>query len=280
MNLALGTVQFGMDYGVTNPAGTTPINEVERILNIAKENNINTIDVSPAYGNSEQILGDIGVDDWQIITKTTSLKNGVDAVIKNFHQSLKNLKQTKVDGLLIHDMSDVKNKQFDSLFKKLHELKEEGLIKRIGFSTYTPEQVDFLLENFDFNLIQVPLNVFDNRLIEGRQLKKLKNKGIEIHARSVFLQGILLGFNHLNDYFLTWKNQFLNYQQQVEESGSSLLEYALNFALNTEELDKVLVGVNSMHQLSDIIKASQKNRVVKAFEINDIDLLNPSLWQV
>jgi predicted oxidoreductase len=106
----------------------------------------------------------------------------------------------------------VENEQFDTLFSKLNELKQQGLIEKIGFSTYMPEQVDFLLENFDFDLIQLPFNVFDNRLIVKGQLKKLKAKSIEIHARSVFLQGILLNFDNLSDYFLTWERQFIEYQ--------------------------------------------------------------------
>jgi len=160
----------------------------------------------------------------------------------------------------------------------LNELKEEGVIKKIGFSTYTPEQVDFLLENFDFDLIQVPFNVFDTRLVEGGQLKALKKKNIEIHARSVFLQGVLLSFDSLSDYFSTWDAQFEQYQGLVREKELSLLEYALNFALNTQELDKILVGVDSVNQLTDIVNAFKSDVDLKAFKIDDINLLNPNLW--
>jgi aryl-alcohol dehydrogenase-like predicted oxidoreductase len=99
--------------------------------------------------------------------------------------------------------------------------------------------------NFDFDLIQLPFNVFDNRLIVEGQLKKLKAKSIEIHARSVFLQGILLNFDNLSDYFLTWERQFIEYQAMVKNSGLSLLEYALTFVLSIQEIDKILVGVDS-----------------------------------
>ena len=154
------------------------------------------------------------------------------------------------------------------------------MIKKIGFSTYTPEQVDFLLENFDFDLIQVPFNIFDTRLIEGGQLQALKKKNIEIHARSIFLQGVLLDFDNLSSYFSKWKKQFDKYQSTVEKSGLSLLEYALNFTLNVQEIDKILVGVNSADQLKEIVQAKKKQSSLSAFPIDDIALLNPGLWKV
>jgi len=280
MKLALGTVQFGLDYGVTNHDGQVAIDEVKNILDYAKDKGIDTLDTASGYGNSEQVLGEVGVNNYRIITKTTPLKNGVDGVIKGFHQSLDSLNIGQVDGLLIHNIDDTKDKRFGKLFYKLNELKEEGVIKKIGFSTYTPEQVNLLLEKFDFDIIQVPFNVFDTRLILGGQLEALKSKGVEIHARSVFLQGVLLNFDNLSDYFSTWKKQFEEYQVIVKRSNLSLLEYALNFALSTQEIDKILVGVNSENQLKEIVHAVKKQSSLEAHLIGDINLLNPSLWKL
>ena len=277
--LALGTVQFGLDYGITNQSGQVTIKEVKGILDFAKENGIDVLDTASGYGNSEKVLGGVGVDNYQIITKTISLKNGVDKVIDGFYQSLDDLSQKQVEGLLIHNIQDIENKQFSALFDKLNELKQQGLIKKIGFSTYTPEQVNFLLENFDFNIIQVPFNVFDTRLIQSGQLQALKSKGVEIHARSVFLQGVLLDFDNLSDYFLTWKAQFTEYQAMVKNSGLSLLEYALNFVLSVQEIDRVLVGVNNEQQLREIVLSLKGLDGLEDYFINDINLLNPSLWK-
>jgi len=277
--LALGTVQFGLDYGITNQSGQVTIKEVKGILDFAKENGIDVLDTASGYGNSEKVLGEVGVDNYQIITKTISLKNGVDRVIDGFYQSLDDLSQKQVEGLLIHNIQDIENKQFSALFNKLNELKQQGLIKKIGFSTYTPEQVNFLLENFDFNIIQVPFNVFDTRLIQSGQLQALKSKGVEIHARSVFLQGVLLDFDNLSDYFLTWKAQFTEYQAMVKNSGLSLLEYALNFVLSVQEIDRVLVGVNNEQQLREIVLSLKGLDGLEDYFINDINLLNPSLWK-
>ena len=278
--LALGTAQFGLDYGVTNSEGKVQVEEVELILGCAKENSINTLDTAASYGNSEEVLGSIGISDFQIITKTIPLKNGVDEVIKHFQQSLTFLNKSSVNGLLIHNINEIEHKNFNTLFKELTELKRQGLVNKIGFSTYTPEQVDFLLKNFDFDLIQVPFNIFDNRLIQGGQLQALNNKGIEVHARSVFLQGVLLDFNNLSNYFSPWKKEFSIYQETVKDNGLSLLECALNFVLNIREIDKVLVGVNSERQLKEIVQAVKRRSNLSAYPINDINLLNPSLWKI
>ena len=279
MKLALGTAQFGLDYGVTNHDGQVAIGEVKNILDYAKDKGIDTLDTAPSYGNSEKVLGGVGVNDFQIITKTTSLQVGVANVLQAFHQSLTDLNITSVDGLLIHNIEEVKDKQFDSLYKELNKLKQDKLINKIGFSTYTPDQVDFLLDNFDFDLIQVPFNVFDTRLIDGGQLQALKNKNIEVHARSVFLQGLLLDFKHLGDYFSKWTKEFDSYQETVQDSELSLLEYALNFALNTSELDKILVGVDNANQLLDIVNSSTIGVNLNEFSIDDVSLLNPVYWR-
>jgi len=276
--LALGTVQFGLDYGVTNQKGQVTIDKVKSILDFAKNNGINTLDTASAYGDSERVLGRVGGNDFQIITKTISINNGINKVVDGFYQSLEALNKKQIEGLLIHNISDIENTQFNTLFDKLNKLKKEGLIKKIGFSIYIPSQVDFLLSNFDFDLIQLPFNVFDTRLIEGGQLQALKDKNIEIHARSVFLQGVLLDFDNLSDYFSTWKSQFDEYYAMVKESRLSLLEYALNFALNIKEIDKVLVGVNSERQLREIVSSVKEQSDLNAHPIYDEDLLNPSNW--
>jgi aryl-alcohol dehydrogenase-like predicted oxidoreductase len=278
--LALGTVQFGLDYGISNIGGQVSLEEATKVIKLAKENDIDTLDTASGYGNSEKVLGKIGVNDLQIVTKTKSLQLGVDKVLQSFYQSLTDLNVTSVDGLLIHNIDDTKDKQFDTLYKELDKLKQDKLINKIGFSTYTPDQVDFLLDNFDFDLIQVPFNVFDTRLIDGGQLQILRNKQIEIHARSIFLQGLLLNFKQLGSYFSKWIVQFNNYQEIVNDSELSLLEYALSFVLNTKEIDLTLVGVSNISELTEIIHASNLNLDLKGYAIDDINLLNPSLWKL
>lgn len=276
--LALGTAQFGLNYGITNLEGKVQRNEVQSILSFAKSHRIISLDTAPGYGTSEQVLGEIGIQDFKVITKTVPLVSGVNNVIKSIINSIQILGVDCLEGILIR-AKDIEENDIDVLYSELLKFKQDKLINKIGFSAYSPEQVDSLLANFDFDLIQVPFNIFDSRLSTGGQLSSLSNKNIEIHARSIFLQGILLDFNNLPNYFNSWSEQFYDYRLMVKDSGMSLLEYALNFVLNFSEIDKVIVGVNSKHQLNDIVKASSSEFSIEAFPINEVNLLNPSLWQ-
>ncbi len=136
------------------------------------------------------------------------------------------------------------------------------------------------LANFEFDLIQLLFNVFNNRLTQGGQLTELKNRAVETHARSVFLQGVLLGFNDLSSYFSTWKKQFKDYQIMVKESDFFLVRICTNFALSIQEIDKVLVGVNTERQLREIIKSVKEQGALNAHPIYDINLLNLSFWKL
>lgn len=280
MKLALGTVQFGLDYGINNFEGQVLLDETKKILKIARRHKIKVLDTAPVYGESEAILGSIGVKNFDITTKTIPLKTDFNQVTAAFIKSLEKLKIEKVHGLLIHDLNDMKKNQFHYLYNALKLLKKEGLTKKIGFSAYSPDQVDFLLENFDFDIIQIPFNVFDIRLQNGNQLKKLKKNKVEVHARSIFLQGLLLNFDNLSNYFTSWRHEFDNYQKIVKESGLTKLEYALNFALNSNYIDKLVIGVNSAEQLLEIIKAEKKNEILQPFSIDDSNLLNPANWKI
>ena len=280
--LVIGTVQFGLDYGIFNKTERTSSINIKNILTLAAKSNINMLDTAYSYGCSEQALGEVGIKDFQVITKTSPLNKGVENVVDCFYQSLKKLNKTEIYGLLIHNIDEVTSKDFSRLYKNIINFQEQGLIQKIGFSSYTPQQVNFLLENFDFDLIQLPINIFDQRLINGGQLMQLKNKGIEIHARSVFLQGILLELKKIPRFFLEWKNHFDMYENEL--NGNSLLDFALGFVLNISEIDKVVIGVNNCQQLEEIIESSQKkinfkSEDMKKFGIDDVNLLNPSNWK-
>lgn len=281
--IALGTVQFGLDYGISNASGQVSFEEVKKILKLAKESSIDTLDTASGYGNSEKVLGSAGVNDFKIVTKTAPLHLGVENVLRSFHQSLKDLNVTNVDGLLIHNIDDIKDKQFDTLYKAFEKLKQDKLINKIGFSTYTPNQVDFLLENFDFDLIQVPFNVFDTRLVDGGQLQSLKNKKIETHARSVFLQGLLLTLpNKRSKFFNKWSNLFKKWDLWLKSNNIIGLEAALNFALSENLIDKIVIGVDSNAHLTEVISASKVCTPDAPKNLNTTDeiLLNPSFWDV
>jgi len=281
--LTLGTVQFGLDYGISNASGQVSFKEVEKILQLAKESSIDTLDTATGYGNSEKVLGSIGVNDFQIVTKTAPLHLGVDNVLQSFRRSLDDLKIESVDSLLVHNIEDTQDKQFDSLYKELDKLKRDKLINKIGFSTYTPEEVDFLLNNFDFDVIQVPFNILDKRLIRSGMFDKLANQDVEVHARSIFLQGLLLmdeGSKH--KYFNRWKKLWQLWNEWLKDNKLTALEVTTRYVISTAEISKVLVGVNSKKHLQDILQASDGIIPVIPEDLysDDVDLLNPMNWNV
>ena len=284
MKLALGTVQFGIDYGVANTKGQVQIEEVHAILNYAQKNGVNTLDTASSYGNSEEVLGKFVVNDFKIITKTTSIKKGVNEVVRNFHQSLKNLKQQKVCGLLIHDINEIEHKRFDALFIELARLKQQGLVKKIGASVYNSQQIDYLLDNFSIDLIQLPINILDQRLISNDSLIKLKKHNVEIHARSAFLQGLLLmSTDTIPSWFNPIKDTLKLFHKEAKKQNLTKLQLALGFVQSLTEIDKVVVGVDSLQQLREIIDASSvkvNTAELSNIAINNSIFLNPSNWRV
>ena len=196
--LALGTAQFGLDYGVTNSKGKVQVEEVELILGCAKENSINTLDTAPSYGNSEEVLGSIGISDFQIITKTIPLKNGVDEVIKHFKQSLTFLNKSSVNGLLIHNINEIEHKNFNTLFKELTELKE---IKETLMANKT---ISGAIGSLIFSMLLIPFNY------EG-----LLNKNLP----SIFIITIVISvISQLGDLFIS----FIKRKAKIKDTGNLL----------------------------------------------------------
>ena len=158
MKLALGTAQFGLDYGITNSGGQVQIDEVRKILNLAKNNNINTLDTAPEYGNSEQVLGDVNTCDFKIVTKTRNFNQAVignkeiNLLTSDFKKSLKLLKQKSVYSVLVHNANDLLKPGADKIIKQLQILKQKGLLTKIGVSIYSDNQVQQIIDGFDIDL--------------------------------------------------------------------------------------------------------------------------------
>src|SRR5205085_51237 len=166
MKLGLGTVQFGLDYGISNATGRPAEAEVQTILSGAAAAGVRILDTATAYGESEAVLGRLTRpdDEFRIVTKIPRVTS-IEAIADTFAQSLQRLQRSSVYGLLLHDADDLLSAHGDRVFAQLRKLQQEGRTQKIGVSTYTPEQVDSLLPRYEFDLIQVPLNLFDQRLI-------------------------------------------------------------------------------------------------------------------
>lgn len=291
MTLGLGTVQLGMKYGVTNSRGQVPFEEAGRILSLAKDADVRILDTAPAYGASEEVLGKILPQDhrFQIVTKTPHLAAGTaasDAVrrlTETFEASLARLRQKKVYGLLVHGPEDLLQPFGKPLFAEMQRLKKAGWVEKIGVSVYDARQIDRILDAFDVDLVQLPLSVLDQRLVRSGHLQKLKKRGVEIHVRSVFLQGVLLTPPEaLPAHFDSIRGRLRRYHDMVHSLHMTPVQAALTFANALQEVDVVLCGVTSQDQLQQALEkavAPISTDVFSDFAIEDPDILNPARWE-
>jgi len=285
--LGLGTVQFGLDYGVSTSEGRVPSNEVTSILNYASDKRIEMLDTAPSYGESEKVLGSNLVNNFKIVTKTQNIaaqkvsSSDVKLIDKIFMKSLKNLNINSAYGLLVHDVRDLLKFGSEKLYGLLTVLKKEQKIRKLGVSIYDKGQLESILDLYDIDLVQLPLNILDRRLIDSDILTRLKNRGVEIHVRSVFLQGLLLmPKNQIPDKFVRWKQTWNIWHEWLADNEISALEASLRYAVAFPEVSKVLVGVESLNQLKEISRAldGALPDLPENLQIDDIDLLNPTNW--
>jgi aryl-alcohol dehydrogenase-like predicted oxidoreductase len=292
MKLALGTVQFGLDYGITNPTGRTSAIEVSRILNLAADSGIRLLDTAAGYGDSEKVLGrTLPVKHaFSIVTKTPALRadmagdEHIGHVIGSFRRSLEKLGQDRVYGVLVHRADDLLSVQGERLMGALLELKHQGLTKKVGVSVYNAEQIDAILSRYPVDLVQLPISILDQRLIASGHLSSLKSAGVEVHGRSVFLQGLLLMSPlTLPAHFLPMRDTLEEYRNYLESLGLTPLEAALGFVLGLPELDSIIVGVNTAGQLQEILAAQAVHvapQEMARFALADPAMLDPSQWRL
>ena len=290
MKLALGTAQFGGNYGISNTSGQVSRIEATTMLGIAKNAGIDTIDTAIMYGGSECCLGAVGIKDFNIISKLPSIPSEVNSVglwIDNqINASLGRLEVSSMYGLLIHNPSQLMDPTIGGdIYKNLRRLKESGLVKKIGVSIYDPNQLEAMISKFKFDIVQAPLNVFDSRLADSGWLKKLSDMGIEIHVRSVFLQGLLLlPKEKLPTKFIPWNEMFESWHKSLNNQGLTTIEAALAYAMSFSEVRKIIVGAIDSQQLDEIIQASYKNKKFICpsdlkYSLRNEALINPSLWE-
>jgi aryl-alcohol dehydrogenase-like predicted oxidoreductase len=279
--LGLGTVQFGKNYGINNNSGIVPKDEIFKILSVAKENGITLVDTATYYGKSEETLGKMpNIMDFEIVTKLPEKVENVEQCIKN---SLRRLNSKILYGCLFHNFDTFVNKP--NLWKDLIEFRTNGQIQKIGFSVYFPREIEYLLENkVDFNIIQLPYNLFDRRF--EYLFQTLKDKNVEIHVRSVFLQGLFFRpIQLLSKHFDSVIEKLVSLNNYCETNSITLNQLLLSFVLQSKYIDKVIIGVESVENLLDNINASQKNSfrikktLIDKYQVNDENILIPYLWK-
>ena len=312
MKIALGTAQFGLNYGISNKHGQVDKTQVADILNIAVGLGIDTLDCAGAYGNSEQVLGLLleqysSQKSFNIVSKIPELSPEQCSIYPFFDKTLKHLKQDKIATLLFHHADNLlHHPKKEQLFQQLQTLKVAKKINRIGVSVYNPEQLKAVALHYPIELAQVPMNVFDQRFISADIIELCQQKQIKLHVRSLFLQGLLLiEEDKLDPYFLPYKEKFLAFTRLAKYFGCSTLTLALSIVAqelpatlhrrNKEEhtvtphniIEKVVIGVCSSKQLSQVVNAYQQaqNLAIAAQELlsladDNLKLINPSLWKI
>jgi len=285
----LGTAQFGMHYGRFNRHGMPSQGDVREILEKAAQLGISCIDTAHAYGESEAVLGRCSatLKQYSIITKTPQFLGAeirdedVRFLREAFERSLCLMKQTSVHGLLIHHAPNLLQKNGEFLYREMVRIKEEGLVSRIGVSAYSGDIVEQIIERFPLDFVQLPINVLDRRLTESGSLYRIYESGTKIHARSVFLQGLILASpDSLVKRFHPVRDKLKAFHEAAKLAGVSVAHAAIHYLVGIPEIEKIIVGIDSMSQLENIFSGFPEKIEMNfdKFNVDNVDILNPTFW--
>lgn len=283
--LALGTVQFGLGYGVANKSGIVALEEVNRIIAAAAAAGMRTLDTAIAYGKSESVLGSCNVTGWEIVTKLPAVPDDCDGVEVWLHEQIeKSLARLNVDsvyGVLLHRPDQLFGVHGSALLRALQLIQIRGYTKKIGVSIYAPAELDDILDLGVFELVQAPLNILDRRLVDSGWAKQLRERGVELHARSVFLQGLLLmSTEQRPSKFNRWSSIWDEWARWLKVRRLSPVQACLQYVLSIPEVDRLVVGVDNLVHLQEILSASAGSLpdLPEWPTLPDIELINPAYW--
>ena len=284
--ISLGTVQFGLDYGINNKKGQIPEEEVFEILHKAAQSGINILDTAYAYGSSEQVIGKFikyHGEKFKIISKLPECKP--DEVLSIFNSTLQRLGSSRLYGYMFHSFKHYTDNP--EIWDILSDLKAKGNIEKIGLSLYYPSELEYIIDKkLPFDLIQVPYNVLDRRFEQYFPI--LKQMGVEILVRSVFLQGLLFKKpTELDAFFLKLRDKIASIHTLADKHNMPVAALCLNFVVLNEFVDHVIVGVDSMQNLKELIASSvYQNDVLGMMHDlyllreDDENIILPTKWKV
>lgn len=283
--LALGTVQFGLPYGIANQEGQVTRAVAKTMLQYSEANGIDTLDTAIAYGESESCLGEIGTRGFKLVTKLPALPdvhNGINGWVREqVVASFSRLGVDSVYGLLLHRPDQLLGTDGQELFNALCDLKISGLVQKIGVSIYAPSELDALTSRYRFDLVQAPFNLVDRRLYTSGWLKRLKDEDVEIHTRSAFLQGLLLvSRTSIPSKFAPWAELWDKWHNWIAQHSVSAVQASLAYPLRFPEIDRVVVGADSQEQLYQIIDSALAGITndLPDLHCEDEKLINPAYW--
>lgn len=257
--LTLGTAQFGLDYGITNGHGKLDQFQVASILSKAQTFGISKIDTAPGYGNAEEKLGLFGVKDFGIYSKIPRITENasVGKILETIKSSIRKLDVGKLDGLLLHYPWDLLNNNSEILVSAIKEAYLLGLYKKLGISVYDPDEVKKFLEIINFDFIQAPVNIMDRRFCDLDFFNFIKINGLSLHARSIFLQGLLLDkkMSQKPNLHIKLRQALDEWHLWLEKHDINALDAALSFALQNTNLNNIIFGVSCQSDLEQILSA-------------------------
>ena len=279
----IGTAQFGLDYGINNTRGKIQKDKVFKILDHAFCHGVRMLDTAFSYGDSEQVLGEYHRSKDNVFEVVSKIKPGrnQNGIID---ESLNRLERKKIYGMMVHDFKSFQENNL--IYSFLLDARDNGKILKCGFSVYYPDQIRYLFDNsIEFDFVQLPYSVLDQRF--ERLLPVLKSKGIEVHARSLFLQGLFFKPpQNLGGQFLPVKPKIEKLQHYAKTINVSLAAICINFALLNNDIDKIVVGVDSIENLKEDISALEDIDKVKDIysELQDLkvsnnDIVLPFTWK-
>lgn len=282
--IGIGTVQFGTIYGITNHHGQVDRPTAAEILRIARDAGVGLLDTAAQYGEAEQVIGEITANTpgYSIVTKTIASAAGIEAVVERARQSHKILGGRPLHGMLVHSALDLRADNGPELWATLLRLRDEGLFARIGISAYATDTPLELARRYRPDIMQVPVSVLDQRLVRNGVLHELKASGVEVHARSVFLQGAIfldpsdlpLGLRHVEPALSA-------FHRRLDDLDLTPAEAGIGYPLSIPEIDRVIVGMTSVGEARQILAAAATARsdvTWNTLAIDDEILLDPRLW--
>ena len=286
MKLALGTVQFGLPYGIANQAGQASRSEAKLMLQLASASGIDTLDTAIAYGSSETCLGEVGVQGFKLVTKLPVVPDDCGDVSAWIQQqvnlSLLRLGVTAVYGLLLHRPDQLLGANGAKIYQALQALKDKGQVQKVGISIYSPSELEALIPRFHFDLVQTPFNLVDRRFYSTDWMQRLKDDDVEIHTRSAFLQGLLLmNQSDIPSKFSQWGGLWNSWHEWLTENNVSVVQACLAFPMSFPEIDRIVVGADSVSQLEQIVNAVTNHQKydLPNIQCEDENLINPARWE-
>ena len=286
--ICLGTATFGLDYGITNQQGKPSLEEIEKILALAIQFGVDQIDTAQGYGDAEERLGQIGIKDFQVTTKTLPPPDYIQLanwnISKTLESSLRRLKLESCHGFLLHDTGPLHNDGAEQIAKELHQLKSEKRVSRIGFSSYDHTEAELLCERYDFDMVQLPFNLLDQRAGESGALARLKKRGVSVSVRSVFLQGLLLSLPRSSQQNANLPLEAVEeFHQECQKHRVTPLQAALGFVLQEKDISSIVLGCASLKEWEEILFALKEPRVNITWSLQSNfqrEMLDPRTWQI